>query len=117
MLTEEVGEMDAKAPERMYLWGPSPLLTESSVLTEERAGLRHYVFRYRGRGPAPAADIARIADAVRVLDQATRMLLVEGSASQIASLGAALPSWLVKEEHAFALGRGSIGGSDHEVGS
>jgi hypothetical protein len=117
MLTEEVGEMDAKAPERMYLWGRSPLLTESSVLTEEGAGLRHYVFRCRGRGPAPAADIARIADAVRVLDRATRMLLVEGSASQIASLGAALPSWLVTEEHAFTLGRGSIGGSDHEVGS
>ena len=101
--------MDAKAPERMYLWGRSPLLTESSVLTEERAGLRHYVFRYRGRGPAPAADIARIADAVRVLDRASRMLLVEGSASQIAGLAAALPSWLVTEEHAFALGRGSSG--------
>ena len=84
---------------------------------KSRAGLRHYVFRYRGRGPAPDHGHARIADAVQVLDQATRMLLVEGSASQIASLGEALPSWLVKEEHAFALGRGSIGGSDHEVGS
>ena len=109
--------MDAKARERMYLWGRSPLITESSVLTEEGAGLRHYVFRYRGRGPAPAADIARIAGAVRVLDRASRMLLVEGSASQIAGLAAALPSWLVTEEHAFAIGRGSIVGSDHELDS
>ena len=54
---------------------------------------------------------------MRVLDRATRMLLVEGSASEIAHLGAALPSWLVTEEPAFALGRGSMGGSDHEVGS
>ena len=109
--------MDAKAPERMYLWGRSPLLTESSVLTEEGAGLRSLRLQIPGRGPAPATDIARIADAVHVLDRASRMLLVEGSASQIAGLAAALPSWLVTEKHVFALGRGSIVGSDHEVDS
>ena len=41
------------------------------------------------------------------------MLLVEGRAAQMAGLAAALPRWLVTEEHAFALGRGSIEGSDH----
>jgi len=109
--------MDAKAPERMYLWGRSPLLTDSSPANRDRPRLRHYVVRYRGRGPAPAEDVARIAGAVQVLDQVARMLLVKGSASQMASLAAALPRWLVREEHAFALGRRSIGGSDHGVNS
>jgi hypothetical protein len=99
--------MDAKARERMQLWGPSPLLTASSRLDRGAAGLHHYVIRYRGRGPAPAGDVARIVGAVHVLDQATRMLLVEGSASQMARLGAELPGWLVKEECAFAVGRTS----------
>jgi hypothetical protein len=104
--------MDARAPERMHLWGRSPLLTESALVNGDQRRLRHYVLRYRGRGPAPAADVARIAGAVQVLDQVARMLLVEGSASQLASLAAELPSWLVREEQAFALGRGSIEGPD-----
>ena len=104
--------MDADAPERLYLWGRSPLLTASS-LNGDGTGLHHYVVRYRGRGPAPAADVARITGAVRVLDHAARMLLVEGSPAEMASLAAALPRWLVTEEHAFALSRGSIAASDH----
>ena len=108
--------MDANAPERMHLWGRSPLLSTSSRHNGDGSALRHYVVRYRRRGPAPAADVARIAAAVRVLDHAARMLLVEGSAAQMASLAAELPRWLVTEEYAFALGRGSIGGSDHALG-
>jgi len=99
--------MDARARERMQLWGPSPLLTASSRRDGGAAGLRQYVIRYRGRGPAPAGDVARIGDAVHVVDQAARMLLVEGRASQMARLAAELPSWLVKEECAFAVGRTS----------
>jgi hypothetical protein len=107
--------MDAGV-ERMHLWGRSPLLAEPSARNGGRPHLRHYVLRYRGRrGPAPAADVARILGAVHVLDHAARMLLVEGSASQIASLAAELPSWLVREECAFALGRAPMGGPGHEV--
>ncbi len=109
--------MDAKALERMQLWGPSPLLTASSPLDGGEAGRRHYVVRYRGRGPAPARDVARIVGAVHVLDHASRMLLVEGSASQIARLAADLPYWLVREERAFAVGRASVGGPEHDVDS
>ena len=109
--------MDARAPERMHLWGRSPLLTESSPVNGDRPRPRHYVLRYRGRGPAPAADVARIAGAVQVLDQVARMLLVEGSASQMASLAAGLPCWMVREEQAFPVCRGSIGSSDHDVAS
>jgi hypothetical protein len=101
----------------MHLWGRSPLLTESSPVNGDRPRLRPYVLRYRGRGPAPAADVARIVGAVQVHDQVARMLLVEGSASQMAGLAAELPCWLVREEQAFALGRGSIGGLDHDVAS
>ena len=107
--------MDAEAPERMHLWGRSPLLTASSLPNGDEAGLRHYVLRYRGRGPAPAGDVARIVGAVQVLDHMARMLLVEGTASQLALLAAELPCWLVREERAFALGRPSMGGSDHAV--
>lgn len=107
--------MDANAPERMHLWGRSPLLPTSSRHNGAGSALRHYVVRYRRRGPAPAADVARIAGAVRVLDHAGRMLLVEGRAAQMAGLAAALPRWLVTEEHAFAIGRGSIEAPDHVV--
>ena len=103
--------MNAKEEERMPLWGQSPL-TKPSPRAADGGRLHRYVFRYRGRGPAPAPDVARITGAVRVLDQVSRMLLVEGSSSQIAGLAATLPRWLVTEEHAFAMGRamnGSVG--------
>lgn len=104
--------MDANKVERMRLWGRSPLLTELSLVDGDGARLHRYVVRFRGRAPAPATDVARIAGAVRVLDRAARMLLVEGSSSQMASLAEELPRWLVTEEDAFALGRqldGSLG--------
>jgi hypothetical protein len=97
--------MDADGLQRLHLWGRSPLLTESSLRAGDGAGLHRYVFRYRHRGPAPAADVARIAGEVRVLDQVARMLLVEGSSSQVASLAAALPRWLATQEDAFSLAR------------
>ena len=109
--------MDVDAAERMHLWGRSPLLTASSLTNGDGAGPRHYVIRYRGRGPAPAADVARIVGAVHVLDHVSRMLLVEGCAAQMASLAATLPRWLVREERAFALVRGSNGASDHDADS
>lgn len=106
--------MDAKARERMPLWGRSPLLTASPPLDGDAAGLRHYIVRYRGRGPAPAGDVARIVRAVHVLDHVARMLLVEGSASQMAGLAAELPCWLVREERAFAVGRASVDGPEQD---
>jgi hypothetical protein len=104
--------MDANKGGRLQLWGRSPLLTEPSSIDGGGARLHRYVVRFRGRAPAPATDVARIAGAVRVLDQAARMLLVEGSSLQMASLAEELPRWLVTEEDAFALGRqmdGSLG--------
>jgi hypothetical protein len=104
--------MNANNAERLQLWGRSPLLTEPSSVDGGGARLHRYVVRFRGPAPAPAADLARITGAVRVLDQAARMLLVEGSSSEMASLAEELPRWLVTEEDAFALGRqmdGSLG--------
>ena len=74
--------MDTDAAERMHLWGRSPLLSTSSRHNGDGSALRHYVVRYRGRGPAPTVDVARIVGAVRVLDHAGRMLLVEGRADR-----------------------------------
>ena len=84
--------------------GPSSVLAQSSLPTSGEVRFGRYVFRYRGRGPAPAADVACIAGQVHVLDHVARMLLVEASSSQVARLVAALPRWLATEERTFTVG-------------
>ena len=84
--------------------GASSMLARSPLPTGGEARLGRYVFRYRGRGPAPAADMARIAGQVRVLDHVARMLLVVASSSQVARLVAALPRWIATEERTFRVG-------------
>ena len=83
--------------------GASSVLVRSPPPTGGEVRLGRYVFRYHGRGPAPAADVARIASQVRVLDHVARMLLVEASSSQVARLVAALPRWIATEERAFTV--------------
>jgi hypothetical protein len=60
-----------------------------------------FVLRYRGTRGAPAEDMARIEDQVRILDRTSRMLLVEASDQQVSRLVEALPDWVVITEQAF----------------
>ena len=48
-------------------------------------------------------DVALIERTVHVLDAASRMLLVEATADQLASLVRALPHWKAVEERSFSL--------------
>jgi hypothetical protein len=63
-----------------------------------------YVLRYRGSGPAPAAELDRVrSDArVRIVDEAPRMFLVEASDADAESLRSELGGWLISEEQFYA---------------
>jgi NAD-dependent SIR2 family protein deacetylase len=71
---------------------------------DEMAGLRdRWVVRYLGEGEPPAAEVALIQRTVQVLDRTDRMLLVEGTSAQVASLARALPTWKTAKERLFTL--------------
>ena len=64
-----------------------------------------FVLRYRGSGPKPEADVARVSglpDAV-VVDASPRMLLVESEAEPLQALIDSLRDWVMAPEQEFAL--------------
>jgi hypothetical protein len=63
-----------------------------------------FILRYRGAGPEPAEDVARIRrwPNLHVLDESsTRMLLVEGSPSDLEALARSFPDWMVSQERTY----------------
>jgi len=60
--------------------------------------------RYRGSGPAPAAELDRVRSdpRVKIVDEAPRMFLVEASENDAESLRGELGGWLVSEEQFYA---------------
>jgi hypothetical protein len=63
-----------------------------------------FILRYRGAGPKPAEDVDRIHHwpHLRVLDDSSpRMLLVEGSPSDLEALVGSLPDWMVSQERTY----------------
>lgn len=62
-----------------------------------------FVLRYRGDGPKPDADVARIqglADAA-VVDSSPRMLVVEGEPEPLRQLVDGLPDWVMGEDRSY----------------
>jgi hypothetical protein len=59
---------------------------------------RRFVLRYRGAGRVPIGEVARIEQAVHVVDRSPRMLLVEGTGAGVTRLLAGLPRWVAVEE-------------------
>ena len=56
-----------------------------------------FVLRYRGEGPKPDADVAKLeelADAV-IVDSSKRMLVVEATAGPLRDLVDSLPDWVM----------------------
>jgi hypothetical protein len=51
----------------------------------------------------PTADVALIQRTAHVLDTSTRMLLIEATPDQLASLVRALPHWTAERERPFTL--------------
>lgn len=61
--------------------------------------MRRFVFRYQGKGAAPAADLVRVRAAGRVLDEAdARMFLVELEDGVAGELARRLSGWLLVPE-------------------
>ena len=64
-----------------------------------------FILRYRGTGPKPEADVARVwglSDAV-VVDASPRMLLVESDAEPLQALIDSLPDWVMAPEQELPL--------------
>jgi hypothetical protein len=67
--------------------------------------MSRYILRYTGTGPRPAADVERIraAPELTVLDESSRMLLVEASAGELARLVESMPGWTWSPERTIRL--------------
>lgn len=61
------------------------------------------MLRYRGSGPPPADDVARVhaRDDTVVVDSSARMLVVEADPKVIGELAEALPDWIVAPEMTY----------------
>jgi hypothetical protein len=64
-----------------------------------------YIVRYVGEGLRPSADVQRIraAPGLKVLDDSSRMLLVEGSPKSLKGLMGSLPGWTWVPERSIRL--------------
>ena len=64
-----------------------------------------FVLRYRGDGACPEADVARVhdlSDAV-VVDQSSKMLLVESEPEALRALVDTLPDWMMAPEQQYGV--------------
>ncbi|HEX2048610.1 MAG TPA: hypothetical protein VHF27_12660 [Acidimicrobiales bacterium] len=62
-----------------------------------------FVLRYRGEGPKPDEDVARLhelSDAV-VVDSTSRMLVVEAEPEPLRNLVDALPDWVIGPDMSY----------------
>lgn len=64
-----------------------------------------YIVRYVGEGLRPEADVQRIRSSagLTVLDESSRLMLVEASAKRLESLLGSLPGWSWSPERAIRL--------------
>jgi hypothetical protein len=64
-----------------------------------------YIVRYVGEGLRPAADVRRIREApgLTVLDDSSRMMLVQASAKRLRELMDSLPGWTWTPERSIRL--------------
>jgi hypothetical protein len=64
-----------------------------------------YILRYIGTGPRPAADVQRIraVPELTVLDDSSRMMLVEASEQQLTKVMGSMPGWTWSPERRIHL--------------
>ena len=64
-----------------------------------------FILRFSGPGAKPLTDVQRIRsfENVNVLDESSRMLLVEGLAQDVERLVATLQGWMLSKEQIFPL--------------
>lgn len=66
---------------------------------------RRYIARFEGQGAKPAADAARARrlPGVTVLDESSRMLLIEGDDEALLALVETLSDWVVAPEQTYTV--------------
>lgn len=67
--------------------------------------VERHILRYKGPGPKPDADVERIRalpDTI-VLDDSSRMLLVESPEAKLRALIDSMPDWVMSPEQTFKL--------------
>jgi hypothetical protein len=64
-----------------------------------------FILRYRGDGPPPDADVARVhgLDDAVVVGESPRMLLVESEPEALRSLVDSLPDWMMAPEQQYGV--------------
>jgi hypothetical protein len=64
-----------------------------------------YILRYVGTGPRPAADVQRIraVQELTVLDDSSRMLLIEASEERVKEVVGSMPGWTWSPERMIRL--------------
>jgi hypothetical protein len=64
-----------------------------------------WILRYRGSGPRPDVDAARIAalPGAEIVDDSSRMLLVDGPEDALRAAVASMPDWTLAEEREVPL--------------
>ena len=67
--------------------------------------MNRYILRFRGAGRKPAADVERVRalPQTTVLDDSSRMLLVEAPAEELETALKDLPDWSMSEEQTLTL--------------
>jgi hypothetical protein len=64
-----------------------------------------YILRYVGTGPRPVADVQRIraVQELTVLDDSSRMLLIEASEERVKEVVGSMPGWTWSPERTIRL--------------
>ena len=64
-----------------------------------------FVLRYRGDGATPDADVARVRDLqdAVVVDESSKMLLVESEPEPLRALMETLPDWIMAPEQQYGV--------------
>ena len=63
--------------------------------------MERFILRFEGDGDKPAEDVERIRALpnTRIIDDSSRMLLVEAPSAKVTELVQALPQWSLSREH------------------
>ena len=63
--------------------------------------MERFILRFEGDGDKPAGDVERIRALpnTKIIDDSSRMLLVEAPGAKVAELIEALPQWSLSREH------------------
>lgn len=59
-----------------------------------------YILRFKGLGKRPECDVQQVKESpgITIVEEAGKMLLIEGTVDGLRTLASKLPSWVLREE-------------------